>query len=175
MKKILVVIDMQNDFVTDALRNEDAIKIVPNVVKRVKKAVKNDEYILFTKDIHASNYMDTIEGKKLPVPHCIEGTKGCDIIPELAPYTKDRLVVGKNTFGSAALAQYIAVNRPDSVEFIGVCTDICVISNVLITKAFIPNTPIYVNELCCAGVTKESHDNAIKAMEACHIEIRKEI
>lgn len=187
-RKILVVVDMQNDFLTGALRNEDAIKIVPNVVDKVKKATEDENtLVIFTKDTHDEyNYMETIEGKNLPVPHCLKYTEGWEIIDELKPYAET--IINKGTFGGLQLGYYIGdLNdeyvdrrkhgediRIDEIEFIGVCTDICVISNVLLVKAFVPNIEITVDAACCAGVTPESHDTALAAMKACHIHVLNE-
>lgn len=187
-RKILVVVDMQNDFLTGALRNEEAIKIISYVVDKVKKATEDENtVVVFTRDTHDEyNYMNTIEGKNLPVPHCLKNTEGWEIIDELKPYVET--VINKNTFGSLHLGNYIGnlndeyVNRQkkgedikiDEIEFIGVCTDICVISNVLLTKAIVPNVEITVDAACCAGVTPESHNTALAAMKACHIHVLNE-
>ena len=176
-KKILVVVDMQNDFVTDALRNEEGIKIVPAVQKKVEEAVNNNDIVVFTMDTHYDNYMQTEEGANLPVPHCIQGTKGWEIVDELKGFAeKSGRVLIKETFGSDKLGEQIktiiAENRDiDKIELIGLCTDICVISNAVIAKAFAPNVPIYVDAACCAGVTPESHDTALKAMEAIQVHV----
>ncbi|MBQ1326565.1 MAG: cysteine hydrolase [Eubacterium sp.] len=173
MKKVLVVVDMQNDFITDALRNEDAIKIVPYVKKKIDEAVEKGDTIIYTRDTHGDDYMETEEGKNLPVKHCIKGSEGWQIIPELNAEENAAKIIDKETFGSRDLAEYFKENANDidEVEFIGVCTDICVISNVLLTKAMIPNKKIIVDAKGCAGVTKESHDTALAAMKACHIKV----
>ena len=173
MKKDLVVVDMQNDFITDALRNEDAIKIVPYVKKKIDEAVEKGDTIIYTRDTHGDDYMETEEGKNLPVKHCIKGSEGWQIIPELNAEENAAKIIDKETFGSRDLAEYFKENANDidEVEFIGVCTDICVISNVLLTKAMIPNKKIIVDAKGCAGVTKESHDTALAAMKACHIKV----
>lgn len=173
MKNVLVVIDMQKDFITDALRNEDAIKIVPYVKKKIDEAKENGDTIIYTRDTHGEDYMETVEGKNLPVKHCIKGSDGWQIIPELNSKENATMIIDKETFGSRDLAEYFKENADDidEVEFIGVCTDICVISNVLLTKAMIPNKKIIVDAKGCAGVTKESHDTALAAMKACHIKI----
>ena len=171
-KKVLVVVDMQNDFITGALRNENAIKIVDNVVNRVQEAVDNDEYIFFTRDTHLGDYLETLEGKNLPVPHCIEGTNGWKIIDELKPFlVYAEQVVDKYTFGSELLGQYIQYLDFSEIELVGVCTDICVISNAMLLKAHFPNKPITVNAKCCAGITDDSHYTALCAMETCQINI----
>ena len=186
-RKVLVVVDMQNDFVTGALRNEEAIKIVPNVVKKIDQALKDDNVnLVFTKDLHEDeDYLNTEEGKNLPVKHCINGTEGQDIIPEIKALLYDKkcrcTIFHKNTFGCVGLGNSLkTINENENtdpiteVELIGVCTDICVISNALLIKAFIPNVHIVVDASCCAGVTPESHKNALKAMKACQIEIINE-
>ncbi|MCR5640112.1 MAG: cysteine hydrolase [Lachnospiraceae bacterium] len=173
MRKILVVVDMQNDFLTGALRNEEAIQVAPYVLDKIKAAREAGKTILFTRDTHDENYMETEEGANLPVPHCIRGTKGWEIIDSLDAATNADLVIDKETFGSKDLAAYMQehADEIDEVEFIGVCTDICVISNVLLTKAMIPNKKIYVDAAGCAGVTIEAHDTALNAMKACHIKV----
>lgn len=181
VKKILVVVDMQNDFVTGALRNEEAIKIVPDVVKKVKEAaLSSDTLVIFTQDTHLPDYMETQEGKNLPVPHCIEGTEGWEIIEELKPFVKTDsawLPFRKGTFGSVALGEELrdfvrkGNENIEKIEFIGLCTDICVLSNATLVKAFLPEVPIEVDATCCAGVTPESHDTALNAMKAIQIKV----
>ncbi len=177
MKKILVVVDMQNDFITGALRNEDGIAIVPYVRSKIETAKKAGETIIFTRDTHDDDYMETEEGTNLPVPHCKKGTEGWEILKELDADTNADLIINKETFGSTGLAEYMQKHKDEigEVEFIGVCTDICVISNVLITKAVLPNKKIYVDAKGCAGVTKQAHDTALSAMKACHIKIENEL
>ncbi len=176
MNKTLVVIDMQNDFLTGALRNEEAIQVADYVKEKIEKARENGETILFTRDTHDENYMQTVEGEHLPVPHCIRGTEGWEIIRELEAGKNATAIIDKETFGSKELADFFKehADETDEVEFVGVCTDICVISNVLLTKAMIPNKRIVVDAAGCAGVTVEAHDTAIAAMKACHIEIENE-
>ncbi len=176
-KNLLVVIDMQNDFITGVLRNEDAMKIVPYVREKVEAATKDNETcVVFTRDTHENDYMDTIEGKKLPVPHCIVGTEGHDIIPELKEYVQDGYVFNKNTFGSTALAEFMNTFGKcfKKVTFIGVCTEYCVLSNVIVTKAMIPNVEIVVDAAGCAGAARDAHDTALKSMKTCHIEVENE-
>ena len=181
VKKILVVVDMQNDFVTGALRNEEAIKIVPDVVNKVKDAaLSKDTLVIFTQDTHLTDYMETQEGKNLPVPHCIEETEGWEIIEELKPFVKTDsawLPFRKGTFGSVALGEELRDfiqkdnKKIEKIEFIGLCTDICVLSNATLVKAFLPEVPIEVDATCCAGVTPESHDTALNAMKAIQIKV----
>ena len=175
MDKLLIVVDMQNDFVTGALGTKEAVAIVPAVVNRVEDALRNNEFLIFTRDTHHENYMDTEEGKNLPVPHCIEGTAGWEIVPELREYAKrriDRGIIDKTTFGSMELANFIAAKKPDEIELIGLCTDICVISNAMLAKAAHPEATVSVNSACCAGVTPDSHNNALEAMKMCQIVIK---
>ncbi|SDB24070.1 Nicotinamidase-related amidase [Pseudobutyrivibrio sp. YE44] len=173
MSKVLVVIDMQKDFITGALRNEEGIAIVPYVKEKIEAAKAAGNTIIFTRDTHGDDYMETEEGANLPVPHCIKGTEGWQIIPELNADENADYIIDKETFGSKELAELMAENEDniDEVEFIGVCTDICVISNVLLTKAMIPNKKIYVDAKGCAGVTPAAHATALEAMKACHIKI----
>lgn len=177
-KKVLVVIDMQNDFVTGSLRNEEAIKIVPYVVDKVMKATEDENtVVIYTRDTHGKDYMNTVEGKNLPVPHCIFKTPGWEIIDELRPFiNEDTEIFDKATFGSVNLLDYMDAHKTEieSVEFIGVCTDICVISNVMLTKAAIPNVGIFVDAAGCAGVTPDNHDTALKSMKSCHIVVKNE-
>lgn len=173
-RKLLIVVDMQNDFTTGALRNEDAIAIIPNVVARVKDALADGYDVIFTRDTHSDGYMATEEGRNLPVPHCIEGTPGWELIDELKAYAQSPArIVDKVTFGSSELGRILGTEYADceEVELIGICTDICVISNALLTKAFLPNAHVKVDASCCAGVTPESHRTALEAMKACHVEV----
>ena len=172
MKKLLVVVDMQNDFVTDALGTPEAVAIVPAVAERVAAAVAAGETVVFTRDTHQENYMDTQEGRNLPVPHCIEGTDGWQIVPQLEEYTQGRLCLNKPSFGSTALAHYAAREGFEEIELIGLCTDICVISNAMLLKAALPEVPISVTAACCAGVTPASHANALEAMKMCQITVK---
>lgn len=174
MGKILIVIDMQNDFVTGALGSEEAKKIVPAVVDKVKNY---DGDVIFTRDTHGEDYMQTQEGKNLPVPHCIKGTDGWQIIPELLTLQQEKncKVFDKPTFGSTELAEYIKneyeKGNIDEVELIGVCTDICVVSNAMLIKANAPELPVSVTAGCCAGVTPQKHDAALETMQSCQIKI----
>ncbi|MDE5679617.1 MAG: cysteine hydrolase [Lachnospiraceae bacterium] len=172
MKKALVVIDMQNDFITGVLGNDECRAVVPQVVKRVQEAIEDGRDIIFSQDTHQENYLSTQEGRKLPVLHCVQNTDGWKIISELAEIAIQRgIVFTKETFGSRAIAEYIKEHNYDEVELVGVCTDICVISNAMIIKAFAPESEIFVNESCCAGVTPQSHKTAIEAMKSCQITI----
>lgn len=172
---VLIAVDLQKDFVTGALGTQEARAIVPAAAARVAAAAERGETILFTRDTHETNYLATQEGQKLPVPHCIRGTEGWEIIPELAPYTVGRTVVDKPTFGSpelGALLRELQAREPiGKITLIGLCTDICVISNALLAKAFLPEVPVVVESGCCAGVTPESHANALSALRMCQIEV----
>ena len=171
VKKVaLVVIDMQNDFIDGALKNEEAIAIIDNVANMVKTARKVGIPVIFTRDTHYEDYMETVEGKHLPVLHCIKDTEGWQISSKIEVLESDK-IIDKPTFGSLELADYLATLDVDEIEIIGVCTDICVISNAMIIKAKCPEKEIFVNESCCAGITPESHKNAIEAMKMCHINV----
>lgn len=173
---ILIVVDMQNDFVSGALGTPEAGEIVPYVVGRVVDGINRGEEILFTRDTHGSDYLDTQEGKRLPVPHCIRGTEGWQIIPQLQPDTVGRTVIDKPTFGSRELgAELVRLNAREPVKkitLIGVCTDICVLSNALLAKAFLPEAEVVVEADRCAGVTPEAHRTALAAMRSCQITVK---
>ena len=171
--KLLVVVDMQKDFVDGALGTPEAQEIVENVVKKVKKAKEAGDQIIFTMDTHESNYLETAEGKNLPIEHCIRETAGWKLIPQLRPLTADTKIVQKPTFGSTQLSYLVAIGDYEEIELIGLCTDICVISNALLLKATVPETPIIVDAACCAGVTPQSHKNALEAMKMCQIVIKE--
>ena len=166
--KYLIVVDMQVDFITGSLGSELAKTIVPNVVEKVKSF---DGKVIFTRDTHFEDYMNTQEGKKLPVPHCIKDSDGWQICDELKPYAETAL--DKLTFGSIELPRLIeSFGEPiERIELCGLCTDICVISNAMVLKAAFPEVPIAVDSTCSAGVTVESHNTALSAMRAVQIEI----
>lgn len=170
MKKLLAVIDMQRDFIDGALGTPEAQAIVPAVIRKIRAF---DGDVVYTRDTHAENYLDTAEGKKLPVPHCIWGSDGWQIHPEVlaAGAGKTAAVLDKPTFGSEALCDFAEEGEYDTIELVGLCTDICVISNALCLKARLWETPIGVWQSCCAGVTPESHDNALSAMTMCQIDV----
>ncbi len=169
MKRLLVVVDMQNDFIDGSLGTLEALAIVPKVVKKIRQYQEAGDDVIFTMDTHQKDYLDTPEGKKLPVVHCVKGTDGWKLNREIDGFAGRRFE--KVTFGSLACADYAAGEGYDSVELIGLCTDICVISNALLLKAAMPYTPILVDASCCAGVTPESHENALAAMKMCQIDI----
>ena len=175
MDKVLVIIDMQNDFITGSLANAEAEKIVPNIVALTKEW---EGRIIFTRDTHRAEYLNTQEGKYLPVEHCIEGTDGWQLQNDihLAALNNDSAkvsYVNKPAFGAGALLynEIMRVGEPSEVTFVGTCTDICVVSNALILKSLLTETPIKVIENCCAGLTKEKHEAAIDVMSSCQIEI----
>ena len=176
--KILVVVDMQNDFITGPLGSADAEAIVPAVKARVSDYLcSKDTQVIFTRDTHyPESYDSLIEGKKLPVPHCYKDTYGWEVIPELmedadANKTKVRFV-NKTRFGSFSLVEFIeSFNNVEYVELCGVCTDICVVSNALLLKASKKDIPVLVNPALCAGTSKENHDAAILTMKNCQVDI----
>lgn len=172
MKKILIVVDMQNDFINGALGTKEAEAIVPDVVKTVNGF--NGE-VIFTRDTHFENYLQSQEGNKLPVIHCVKCTDGWEICNELKKTNKYNLarIFDKKTFGSDELAEYIGAEKPEEIFIVGLCTDICVISNAMTAKAFSPESEITVYEDCCAGVTPQSHQTALNAMKMCQINIKK--
>jgi len=179
--KVLIVVDMQNDFISGALGSPEAVTIVNNVVERIEKSV--NELVLFTQDTHQCDYLDTPEGKNLPIIHCVENTDGWKInetiqnawrnnkstiiIPELHENT-----FTKTVFGSVDLVQFLKLRSEiTEIELLGVCTDICVISNALMIKNTLPDIKITVNAACCAGVTPQSHTEALNVMKMCHIDV----
>ncbi len=169
-RKLLVIIDMQNDFLTGSLANEDAVKIIPFIKEKINEALQDDTLIVFTKDSHYEGYLNTQEGKNLPVEHCIKGTSGHDIADEL--FTPLATVIEKNTFGSTLLASYIADNKITDVKMVGTCTDICVVSNALLIKAHNPEVHITVYKDGCAGTTVQNHEAALQVMRCCQIEVK---
>ena len=170
--KILIVVDMQNDFIDGALGTPEAVAIVPKVAEKIKQW--NGE-VYATQDTHQVDYLATQEGRNLPVEHCIEGTPGWEIAPAVREAMTSFTCLTKPTFGSRSLAEtLVVVNQDHPIEeivLVGLCTDICVISNAMVLKAFLPEVPIRVDAACCAGVTPESHRNALAAMRQCQISI----
>lgn len=174
--KVLIVVDMQNDFIDGSLGSNEAVAIVSNVIKKI------DDYkgkVYYTQDTHYENYLETFEGRKLPVMHCIKGTEGHRLNKEIEALAIRNQVepIEKLTFGSVELAELLKKEFGSSleeIEVVGLCTDICVISNALILKAHFPEVKITVDANCCAGVTVESHKNALAAMKMCHIDIENE-
>ncbi len=172
MGRLLVVVDMQKDFIDGALGTAQAQAIVPAAASLARAYQDAGDEVVFTLDTHGEDYLNTMEGKKLPVVHCVKGTPGWELDPRLADIPGRRFE--KGTFGSRRLADYVAAGDYDSVELAGLCTDICVISNAMLIKAAAPELPIRVAANCCAGVTPESHENALRAMGMCQIDVTGE-
>ena len=165
MKRTLIVVDMQNDFIDMALGTKEAVSIVPAVKKKIAEYSARGDEIIYTRDTHFENYLDTPEGKKLPVPHCIKGTRGWEIADGL--YVPGSKIIDKPNFGWPGWGS----EELCSVELIGLCTDICVVSNALIIKATFPEAEVKVDSACCAGVTVESHEAALATMRMCQIDV----
>ena len=178
-QKVLVVVDMQNDFIDGALGTKEAVAIVPSVCEKIIEAEDNGALIFATMDTHSAEYMETREGRFLPVPHCIKGTNGWQIRPEIHDVLGNAWIVEKYSFGSRMLPDAVAealqikgiAPQDAEIELIGLCTDICVVSNALILKACFPETDIKVDAGCCAGVTVEKHLAALETMRSCQIVI----
>lgn len=166
MKRTLIVVDMQNDFIDGSLGTKEAQAIVENVKKKIEQYRANGDEIIFTRDTHQADYLQTPEGKELPVEHCIEGTHGWEIAEGID--IPDCLHIDKPTFGWTKWNQY----NFETIELVGLCTDICVVSNALILKAYFPEAEISVDASCCAGVTPESHEAALTTMKMCQIQIK---
>lgn len=165
MKKTLIVVDMQKDFIDGALGTKEAVAIVENVKKKIAEYQANGDEIIFTRDTHQADYLQTNEGKHLPVEHCIEGTAGWQIYKGLE--VPGAIYINKPNFGYVGWADY----RLEEVEMVGLCTDICVVSNALILKATFPEIKVTVDASCCAGVTPESHEAALTTMKMCQVEV----
>ncbi len=173
MTKALIVVDMQNDFVTGALGTKDAEEMLPRLVAKLEAAAADSSTdIIFTQDTHKENYFETQEGKNLPVAHCIKNTAGWEIVPELQKFIpRAKAVIEKKSFGSTRLPSLI---KPyEIVEFVGVCTDICVVSNALLVKAFYPEQVVAVDANCCAGTSPEMHRAALEVMRMCQCKIEE--
>lgn len=174
MNTLLIVVDMQNDFIDGALGTAEAQAIVEPVAEKIKG---HQGPVIFTRDTHKPNYLETQEGKKLPVVHCVKGTKGWKLAPVINQLADGREIFDKNTFGSVELTHYVSslyqAGEIDSVELVGLCTDICVLSNAVLLKAAEPELRVSVDAKCCAGVTPESHTNALKAMKMCQIDVEE--
>ena len=174
--KVLIVVDMQNDFIDGSLGTKEAV----GIVNRVAEVMESFEgAVICTRDTHFANYLNTSEGRKLPVEHCLEGTKGHALRDEIQKMAekKHAVVMNKITFGAKNLPEEIEKMTggvPESIELVGLCTDICVISNAILLKAFYPEVPIFVDASACAGVTPQSHKNALEAMKVCQIDIVNE-
>ena len=173
--KVLIIVDMQNDFVGGALGTQEAQAIVPSVESKVRQfSEKGLGKIIFTRDTHWADYAETQEGKMLPVPHCLIGSDGWKIIPQLHSYLHDRCAhaVNKGSFGYDDWADEFGSGKSiESFELAGVCTDICLVSNALILKALYPEIPIYVDASCCAGTTPKNHAAALQVMKSCQIHV----
>ena len=172
MRKVLVVIDMQNDCIDGSLGTKEAEGIVENVVKKIKEYEPENVYA--TRDTHEENYLETAEGKKLPVIHCVEGTPGWEINEMVAEALGSAVIVNKPTFGSVVLAELLQAENDKEeleIELVGLCTDICVVSNALLLKAVMPEINISVDASCCAGVTPQSHEAALTTMQMCQITV----
>lgn len=169
--RALIVVDMQNDFIDGALGTKEAELIVNNVKDKIEEYKKRNEVVIFTRDTHEDNYLETQEGRNLPVKHCVLNTKGWEISEKLN--TENCKVINKPTFGSLELVDYLKNNYKefDEIELAGLCTDICVISNAMILKAAFLKSVIKVDSACCAGVTPNSHNNALEAMKMCQVKV----
>ena len=173
--KILVAVDLQNDFINGALGTKEAEAIVPAAAARIREYRETGADIFATLDTHGEDYLQTQEGRKLPVPHCIRNTDGWQLNPEIREAVGNCILVEKPTFGSVRLPEMILERIGDeqdvTIELLGLCTDICVVSNALLLKAAFPEATIRVNSACCAGVTPEKHRAALETMASCQIEI----
>lgn len=176
MSKVLIVVDMQNDFIDGALGTPEAQAIVPKVIQKIRR---HEGPVIYTRDTHDKDYPETQEGHKLNVPHCIEGSQGWELqenVVRLATQKQPRFF-DKRTFGSMDLVNFLtmknAEEKIDEIELIGPCTDTCIITNALTLKTFLPEALIKIDASCCAGTTPESYENALKAMDACQIIIEK--
>ena len=173
MRKILIVIDMQNDFIDGSLGTREAEAIVKGVTDKIKEYKKED--VFATMDTHKDSYLESQEGKNLPVPHCIENTVGWELHPDIAKLIKEENIFKKPSFGSVDLAnKMLELSKAEDIEIelVGLCTDICVVSNALLIKAFLPEVKISVDPNCCAGVTVEKHNAAIETLRSCQVEIK---
>ncbi len=167
---ILVVVDMQNDFITGVLGTKEAKAIVPYCAEKIRNF---EGTVVYTMDTHTKDYLDTLEGEKLPILHCVKGTEGWELDGAIKEALEEKNAIGfeKPGFGSIDLAHYLAKQWDvEAIEFIGLCTDICVITNALIAKAVLPQTPIRVDTRGCAGVSVESHERALEQMKMCQID-----
>lgn len=168
---VLVVVDMQNDFVCGSLGSTAAQKIVPNVIEKIKRRKAEGWKVVFTLDTHVENYLDTREGRLLPVVHCVKNTVGWRLEKNVQELANDCETFEKPTFGSIALAREMQACNPQTIEIVGLCTDICVVSNALVLKAALPETEICVDSSCCAGTSEKSHAAALDTMRSCQITV----
>jgi len=169
MKDVLIVVDMQNDFISGSLGGADAVSILPTVKAKISEARSAGTEIVFTRDTHGADYFSTQEGRMLPVGHCVKDSDGWQIAEGL--YREGDKVFDKPTFGSVALAEYLRDEGFERIGFIGVCTDICVVSNALLAKAYCPEAEIFVDPKCCAGTSESAHNAAISTMRSCQIQV----
>jgi len=175
MGKAIIVIDMQNDFVTGSLGSERAKLIVPKIAEKLEEFKRENASIYFTMDTHDKFYLETLEGKYLPVKHCIGNTPGWCIVDELFPYIQKYNVIQKEAFGYTKWdSRLVNSDLLTEIMIVGVCTDICVVSNALILRAMLPKCKIVVDASCCAGTTKENHEAALKVVKSCQIEVINE-
>lgn len=174
MRKLLVVVDMQNDFIDGSLGTPEAVAIVENVKNKIREYDLKDVFV--TMDTHTPDYLDTQEGRNLPVVHCVKGTEGWQIRSDIRELLQGARIYEKPAFGSTELARDIAAEAAggeiSEIELIGLCTDICVVSNALLIKAALPEVPVAVDASCCAGVTPQSHQAALETMKMCQVHIR---
>lgn len=176
-QKILIVVDMQNDFISGSLGTAEARRILPAVCEKIRRARTEGRRVCFTRDTHHGDYLETQEGRRLSVTHCVSGTEGWELSAEVAALVlPEDKIWDKNTFGAKELALWLAeenaAQQVEEVELVGLCTDICVISNALLVKAFLPEATVRVDGSCCAGVTPESHENALAALKTCQVEVK---
>ena len=173
--KILIAVDLQNDFIDGALGTKEAVAIVPEAAKRIRECREAGYEVYATLDTHGEDYMETREGKRLPVPHCIRNTRGWEINPEIRKALGNSFLVEKPTFGSVRLMEMIRDSvepgQKVTIELIGLCTDICVVSNAMLLKAALPEAQVQVSAACCAGVTPEKHRASLETMASCQIDI----
>ena len=179
-KKILIVVDMQHDFIQGSLGSSDSLNIVENVVKKIESYNERNDLVIVTLDTHTSEYLETLEGKKLPILHCIEGTEGHSLDERIKKsLNANAIYVKKATFGSLQLGniieEYLEKANLDArdieIELVGLCTDICVVSNAILLRAMFPNTTICVSSSCCAGTSKERHNASLEVMKSCQIDV----
>jgi len=173
MRKILIVIDMQNDFIDGTLGTKEAVKILPKVINKIKKYKRED--VLATRDTHSSNYLNTLEGKHLPVPHCVKDTHGWQLQSDIGKLIDEKNIFNKESFGSLELSQYLlklSEKEKLEIELVGLCTDICVISNAIIIKNTLVNTDVTVDSTCTAGVTPKSHETALDSLKTLQVIVK---
>lgn len=171
MKEALVVVDMQNDFLSGSLGSAEAVSVLPAVRKRIASARSTGATIVFTRDTHGDDYFSTQEGRLLPVAHCRKDTEGWQLASDLK--TEGDEVFDKNSFGSLELARYLQAEKFERICFVGVCTDICVVSNALLAKTFCPEAELVVFADCCAGTTKAAHEAALSTLSSCQVRIER--